>query len=36
MDHSSHDHNENQAVYTSVGVIFVAVILAVIIIAMIG
>lgn len=36
MGHSSHEHQENQAVYTSVGVIFVAVILAVIGIALLG
>ncbi len=36
MDHSSHEHQENQEVYTSVGVILVAVILAIIGIAMIG
>lgn len=35
-DHSSHGHHEKHAVYISVGSVFVAVLAAIVIIAMLG
>lgn len=35
-DHSSHGNHENHAVYINVGIVFVAVLVAIVIIAMLG